>query len=98
MNRYLTQKEAETVSEALNDSQTLALISDVYGRFYRNTNSFENHIGPNLAYLLGSIATGGSVSLNPKASSQGEKRFLDFLYTFFPHDHKVWAFVDTSED
>jgi hypothetical protein len=98
VNKYLSRKEAEKISESLDDTQTLALISNVYDSFYRNTNSFENHIGPNLAYLLGSIATGGSISLNPKASSRGEKRFLDFLYTFFPHDHKVWAFVDTSED
>ena len=83
--------------EALPQAKKLALIKDVYQRFYANTESFNDPWDPEsassecpgttLAYLLGAIATDDLIELCEGAEPD------TFLKVHFPANHAVWNYI-----
>lgn len=80
--------------------EKIALINDVYERFYKNTDSFDDQMsespfsncyGTALAYVLGSIADDSFVCYD---EGTADHRFLKL---YFPHDHAVWEYVEIEE-
>jgi len=93
------QRAAKFIEEeVLPQAAKLALIKDVYQRFYDNLESFTSPWGKEaeecqvvpgatLAYLLGAIATDGQIELVE------DEEIATFLKVHFPADHAVWNHI-----
>jgi hypothetical protein len=82
-----------TREPASTDAGRVALAAEVYHHAFDNTASFElGRTGSELAYLLGEIAAGGSVTL-------GRTSTLRQVLSLLGPDHGVWAYVsEPAED
>ena len=78
----------------MSDSERLQLIREVFGVLFRETESFHNRTGGNLAYLLGGIASDTPMDF----TEPGDREFVDCLRRQLPESHPVWAFVLTVPD
>lgn len=97
------QRAAKFIEEeVLPQAAKLALIKDVYQRFYDNLESFTSPrgkeaeecqvvLGATLAYLLGAIATDGKIELQIELVEDEE--IATFLKVHFPADHAVWNHI-----
>lgn len=69
-----------------------ALAREIYAKVENGTESFEvDHLGADLAYLLGAILRGDS-----GCEWDDDRPFVRLLHDFFDDEHPVWQYVDTS--
>jgi len=88
------QSTAQPATASLSDTDRLHLIRQVFDLLFRETESFYNRTGGNLAYLLGGIASGTPMDF----SEAGDREFVDCLRRRFPESHPLWIFVANDPD
>lgn len=75
----------------MEDAERLALLREVFEKFYRGTETFE-YVGEQLAYLLGAIINGGKYSVI--ASDAKANELDDTMCMLFEAEHPVWNFIE----
>lgn len=74
------------MEEVMTNDERVHLIQEVYTVAHSATTTFED-LGPDLAYLMGAIAH------DRYCEWLETDPIMQFLYTWFPSDHKVWKHV-----
>lgn len=71
-----------------------SLAEEVYDAIFRGVETFEpDHIGEDLAYLMGAILKDGKVEWN-KRYNGAPRPIVTILLTELTDTHVVWQFVD----
>ena len=73
-------------------AQRARLVADVYETLFAETEHFSGNTGVLVAYLLGGLATGQKLEMDP--SVPAHKSFHRLLRKAFPPGHEVWASVE----
>jgi hypothetical protein len=82
----------------MNLTQRARLARNVFEKIVMETETFEgdDHIGADLAYLMGAILRNMRVELSDDPTQNGP--FVARLRTAFGKRHAVWEFVDIAEE